>query len=46
MVPLLKTWLPPIATCLMLQAVLVGSGLIVNQWLNPDSPCCTQDLVL
>lgn len=35
-----------VASCLMLQAGLIGLGLIVDRWLNPKAPCCTQHLVL
>lgn len=46
MTQLLKTWLAPIASCLMLQAVLISLGVLINHRLTPPAPCCTQRLVL
>lgn len=34
------------ASCLVLQASLIGLGLLVDRWLNPKAPCCIQHLVL
>jgi hypothetical protein len=43
---LLRIWLAPIGTCLLLQAVLAGGGLLLNRWMVPDPPCCDSPLEL
>lgn len=43
---LMKTWLPPVVSCLVLQGSLLGFGLAMDRWLNPKAPCCSQRLVL
>ena len=45
MAQLLKTWTPAVAMCLMLQAGLIGFGVVVDRWFNPHRPCCNQHLV-
>jgi hypothetical protein len=40
------TWTPAVAGCLVIQASLLGFGVAVDRWLNPEPPCCTQPLVL
>jgi len=34
--------LPDLLLCLLLQAVTVGSGQIVDRWIAPEPPCCVQ----
>jgi len=34
--------LPDVLLCLLLQAVIVGSGQIVDRWIAPEPPCCVQ----
>jgi hypothetical protein len=34
--------LPDLLLCLLLQAVIVGSGQIVDRWIAPEPPCCVQ----
>jgi len=46
MAQLLKTWTPAVASCLILQAGLIGMGVVVDRWFNPHRPCCSQHLVL
>lgn len=40
------TWTPAVASCLLLQASLLGFGVAVDRWLQPEPPCCTPPLVL
>jgi hypothetical protein len=46
MAQLFKTWAPPVAACLMLQAGLIAAGFAVDRWFAPNPPCCSQPLVL
>jgi len=46
MVRMLRTWVPPVGTCLLLQAAILATGLVVHRWVEPQSPCCDSPLVL
>jgi hypothetical protein len=43
-----KGWWPQALLCLLIQASIVGGGLVLNRWLAPVStpPCCAPPLVL
>jgi hypothetical protein len=40
MTRLLRTWLPPVSTCLLLQGAIVGGSVLLNRWITPPTPCC------
>ena len=40
MTRLLRTWLPPVSTCLLLQGAIAGGSIMMNRWLAPPTPCC------
>jgi hypothetical protein len=40
MTRLLRTWLPPVSTCLLLQGAMAGGSILLNRWLAPPAPCC------
>jgi hypothetical protein len=40
MTRLLRTWLPPVSTCLLLQGAIAGGSILLNRWLAPPTPCC------
>ena len=40
MTRLLRTWLPPVSTCLLLQGAMAGGSILLNRWLTPPAPCC------
>lgn len=42
----LRTWLPPVGTCLLLQASLLGAGFLIHRCIEPPTPCCVSPLVL
>lgn len=46
MTRILRTWLPPVGLCLLLQASIVGGGLLLNRWIVPETPCCDSPLEL
>lgn len=46
MVRILRTWLPSVGVCLLLQASIASAGLVLNRWIVPDPPCCDSPLVL
>ena len=46
MAQFLKIWLPPVVSCLVLQGSLIGFGLAMDRWFNPEAPCCSQHLAL
>ncbi len=46
MVRILRTWLPPVGACLLLQATIAAGGLLLNRWIPPDRPCCDSPLEL
>jgi hypothetical protein len=41
-----KLWLPQVAVCLLLQAGIATGGLILQRWIEPESTCFAQPLVL
>lgn len=40
MIRLLRTWLPPVSTCLLLQGAIAGGSILLNRWLVPPTTCC------
>ncbi len=40
MARLLRIWLPPVSTCLLLQGAIAGGSIMMNRWLAPPTPCC------
>jgi hypothetical protein len=46
MIRMLRTWIPPVGTCLLLQAAIISTGLLVQRCLQSDTPCCDSPLVL
>jgi len=46
MVRILRTWIPPLGTCLLLQGSLIGAGFLIHRCLEPPIPCCDSPLVL
>lgn len=40
MIRLLRTWLPPVSTCLLLQGAIAGGSILLHRWLVPPTPCC------
>jgi hypothetical protein len=42
----LRTWLPQVGLCLLLQGAIVGGGVLLNRWIVPEPPCCDSPLVL
>jgi hypothetical protein len=42
----LRTWLPQVGLCLLLQGTIVAGGLLLNRWTVPEPPCCDSPLVL
>jgi hypothetical protein len=44
--PLLRTWLPQVGLCLLLQAGIASGGLLLHRWLAPQAPCCSSPPVL
>lgn len=46
MVRVLRAWLPPVGTCLLLQGSLIGAGLLIHRCIAPPTPCCVSPQVL
>ena len=46
MTRILRTWLPPVSLCLLLQASIVGGEVLLNHWFVPETPCCESPLEL
>ncbi len=43
---MLRAWMAPIATCLLLQAALLSLLLAADRLTETERPCCTPPLVL
>jgi len=43
MTRILRTWLPPVSLCLLLQASIVGGGVLLNRWFEGPKPAATTD---
>ena len=41
-----KIWLPQVGICLLLQAGIATGGLLLQRWIEPESTCFAQPLVL
>jgi hypothetical protein len=41
-----KLWLPQVGICLLLQAGIATGGLLLQRWVEPESTCFAQPLVL
>jgi len=46
MVRLLRIWIPPVGTCLLLQGAILGAGFLLHRCIEPPTPCCDSPLVL
>jgi hypothetical protein len=46
MVRLLRTWLPPVGGCLLLQGAIIGAGQLAHRLIVPESSCCASHLEL
>jgi hypothetical protein len=46
MVRILRTWIGPVGSCLLLQAAIIGAGLVFQRCIEPTTPCCDSPLVL
>jgi len=46
MVRILRTWIPPLGTCLLLQGSMIGAGFLIHRCFEPPIPCCDSPLVL
>ncbi|MFM7676053.1 MAG: hypothetical protein ACKO5F_10820 [Synechococcus sp.] len=46
MASLWRPWLRPLCACLLLQALLAGSGELLHRWLAPEVRCCVSPLEL
>jgi hypothetical protein len=42
---LLRTWIPPVGTCLLLQGTILGAGFLLHRCSEPPTPCCDSPLV-
>jgi hypothetical protein len=46
MIRILRTWIPPVGSCLLLQAAIIGAGLLLHRCIEPQPPCCDSPLAL
>ncbi|MFM7312398.1 MAG: hypothetical protein ACKO0M_04395 [Cyanobium sp.] len=37
---LVRTWMPQVGVCLLLQGGLVSGGALLHHWVDAPSPCC------
>jgi len=42
----MKAWLPQVGICLLLQAGIATSGLLLHHWFLAPTPCCDRHLEL
>ena len=46
MVEKLRVWFPPVGCCLLLQAAIIGTGLVLHRCIEPHPQCCDSPLAL